>query len=155
MLDDAHIGSLVLAIPVGPAMAQRDKADHIVPALARATKPAVLVLTGDDSPVEPFFVEAIQASGVPMFRSADRALRAYAQGGSLWRSAAARHARAARLGRRGAAAARSRAGEWHLRRIPGQALAGAGRPAGAARAAWRTAPTTPCASPTRSATPWC
>ncbi len=76
MLDDAHIGSIVLAIPVGPVMAQRDKADHIVPAMAKATKPAVLVLTGDSSPVEPFFMEAIQASGVPLFRSADRALRA-------------------------------------------------------------------------------
>ena len=76
MVDDANVGSLVLAIPVGPEMAQRDKAEFIVPALARATKPAVLVLTGDGSPVEPFFVEAIQASGVPMFRSTDRALRA-------------------------------------------------------------------------------
>ena len=76
MLDDAHVGSLVLAIPVGPEMAQRDKAEFIVPALARATKPAVLVLTGDGSPVEPFFVDAILASGVPMFRSNDRALRA-------------------------------------------------------------------------------
>jgi acyl-CoA synthetase (NDP forming) len=76
MLDDAHIGSIVLAIPVGPVMAQRDKADHIVPAMAKASKPAVLVLTGDSSPVEPFFMEAIQASGVPLFRSADRALRA-------------------------------------------------------------------------------
>lgn len=76
MLDDTHVGNIVLAIPVGPEVAQRDKADHIVPALARATKPAVLVLTGDTSPVEPFFIEAIRASGVPMFRSADRALRA-------------------------------------------------------------------------------
>lgn len=76
MLDDERIGSIVLAIPVGPVMAQRDKADHIVPVIAKATKPAVLVLTGDSSPVEPFFMEAIQASGVPLFRSADRALRA-------------------------------------------------------------------------------
>lgn len=44
--------------------------------MARASKPAVLVLTGDDSPVEPFFIEAINASGLPLFRSADRALRA-------------------------------------------------------------------------------
>lgn len=76
MADDPHVGSVVLAIPVGPVMAQRDKAEHIVPALARLAKPAVLVLTGDDGPVEPFFVEAIRASGVPLFRSADRALRA-------------------------------------------------------------------------------
>lgn len=79
MADDAAIGSVVLCIPVGPVMAQRDKAEHIVPAIARLTKPAVLVLTGDNGPVEPFFVEAIRASGVPMFRSADRALRALAR----------------------------------------------------------------------------
>ncbi len=76
MLSDDGIGSLVLAIPAGPSMAQRDKADHILPALATANKPAILVITGDDGPMEAFFVEAIRASGVPMFRSADRALRA-------------------------------------------------------------------------------
>lgn len=76
MLDDPQIGNLVLAIPVGPTMAQRDKADHIIPTIGKANKPAVLVLTGDSSPVEPFFLEAIQACGVPLFRSADRALRA-------------------------------------------------------------------------------
>ncbi|MDP3922026.1 MAG: acetate--CoA ligase family protein, partial [Hydrogenophaga sp.] len=79
LLDDERIGNLVLAIPVGPVMAQRDKAEHIVPAMARATKPAVLVLTGDGSAVEPFFTDAITASGVPLFRSADRALRALRQ----------------------------------------------------------------------------
>ena len=76
MLDDVRIGNIVLAIPVGPVVAQKDKAEHIIPTIAKATKPAVLVLTGDSSPVEPFFTEAIQASGVPLFRSADRALRA-------------------------------------------------------------------------------
>lgn len=99
MQDDAPVGSLVLAIPVGPAVAQRDKADHIVPALARATKPTVLVLTGDDSPIEPFFTEAIHASGVPLFRSADRALRALrhvaAYGESLERAARAQRQGAA------------------------------------------------------------
>ncbi len=76
MLEDEGIGGIVLAIPVGPVVAQKDKAEHIVPTIARATKPAVLVLTGDNSPVEPFFLQAIEASGVPLFRSADRALRA-------------------------------------------------------------------------------
>ena len=76
MLADERIGSIVLAIPVGPTMAQRDKADHIIPTIGRASKPTVLVLTGDSSPVEPFFLDAIEASGVPLFRSADRALRA-------------------------------------------------------------------------------
>jgi acyl-CoA synthetase (NDP forming) len=79
MLADPNVGSLVLAIPPGPEVAQRDKAEHIVPALARATKPAVLVLTGDNGAVEPFFLDAIRASGVPFFRSPDRALRALAR----------------------------------------------------------------------------
>lgn len=93
MLADEKIGNIVLAIPVGPEVAQRDKAEHIVPAIARATKPAVLVLTGDSGPVAPFFLEAISASGVPMFRSADRALRAVrrvaAYGEALQRAARA------------------------------------------------------------------
>ena len=97
MLDDERVGNIVLAIPVGPEMAQRDKAEHIVPAIARATKPAVLVLTGDGSPVEPFFTEAITASGVPLFRSADRALRALkrvaAYGEALQRAARATQTR--------------------------------------------------------------
>ena len=76
MLEDEGIGGIVLAIPVGPSVAQKDKADHIVPSIAKAPKPAVLVLTGDSSPVEPYFMQAIEASGVPLFRSADRALRA-------------------------------------------------------------------------------
>lgn len=76
MLADPVIGNAVLSIPVGPEVAQRDKALHIVPALGRATKPAVLVLSGDTAPVEPFFLEAIHASGVPLFRSCERALRA-------------------------------------------------------------------------------
>ena len=76
MLSDEGIGCLVLAIPAGPEMAQRDKAEHILPALAQAAKPTLLVITGDDGPMAPFFVDAIRASCVPMFRSADRALRA-------------------------------------------------------------------------------
>lgn len=76
MLADPGVGSAVLAIPVGPEVAQRDKAAHIVPALAAAAKPSVLVLTGDTGPIQPFFSEAIRAAGVPLFRSADRAMRA-------------------------------------------------------------------------------
>jgi len=76
---DQNIGNLVLSIPAGPAVAQRDKAQHLLPALARSAKPAVLVLIGDNGPVEPFFIDAIRESGVPLFRSPDRALRALAQ----------------------------------------------------------------------------
>ena len=100
MLEDDRVGNIVLAIPVGPVMAQKDKAEHIVPAIAKATKPAALVLTGDGSPVEPFFIEAIVASGVPLFRSADRALRALRRVASYGEALQ----RAARATRGGAAA---------------------------------------------------
>ncbi|MFX1765095.1 acetate--CoA ligase family protein [Paraburkholderia sp. A1RI-2L] len=94
VLADPNIGSLVLSIMGGPSIAQRDKADHLVPALARATKPAVLAVMGDNNKLEDFFTEAIAASGVPFFRSPDRALRACARvaayGESLTRAARAR-----------------------------------------------------------------
>ena len=76
---DENVGNVVLSIPAGPAVAQRDKAQHLLPALARSAKPAVLVVIGDNGPIEPFFTDAIRESGVPMFRSPDRALRALAQ----------------------------------------------------------------------------
>lgn len=104
--EDPHIGSLVLAIPVGPVVAQHDKARHIVPAFRQAAKPAVLVLTGDGSAIEPVLTQAVIDSGVPLFRSADRALRALrhvtAYGESLARAARAVPGRSAPLALPGA-----------------------------------------------------
>ena len=88
MLADPNVGSLVLSIMGGPSIAQRDKADYLVPALARATKPAVLAVMGDDNKLEDFFTAAIAASGVPFFRSPDRALRACARVASYGESRA-------------------------------------------------------------------
>lgn len=76
VLEDEEVGSIILCLMGGPPIAQKDKADHVLPALARTGKPAVLVIMGDNGPLEPFFIEAIQQSGVPFFRSPDRALRA-------------------------------------------------------------------------------
>lgn len=104
ILDDAAIGSLILSIPAGPAVAQRDKTEHIVPVLARTAKPAILVVTGDNGPMEDFFIDAIRASGVPFFRSPDRALRA-ARRVALYGEALARAARADAVAAQGAARA--------------------------------------------------
>jgi len=104
ILDDPAIGSLILSIPVGPTVAQRDKTEHIVPVLARTTKPAILVVTGDNGPMEDFFTAAIHASGVPFFRSPDRALRA-ARRVALYGEALARAARADALAARSTARA--------------------------------------------------
>ena len=100
MLADDHVGNLVLCIPVGPPVAQRDKAEHLLPALARATKPAVLVLIGDSGPIEPFFVRRDpreRRAVLPLARP--RPARA-GTGGRLRRSAAARRAGHARHCRR-------------------------------------------------------
>ncbi len=122
MLSDPAVGSIVLSIPAGPEVAQRDKAEHIVPALARAGKPAVLVVTGDSGPIEPFFVDAIRASGVPFFRSPDRALRALAGFRPMAKRCSAPAAQPGHSGSGAAAWRRSAFGR--VRRIPGQGMAG-------------------------------
>jgi acyl-CoA synthetase (NDP forming) len=102
MLADPQVGSLVVSVMGGPPIAQRDKADHMLPAVARASKPAVLVIMGDNGPLEPFFLDAIRESGVPFFRSTDRALRALgrvaAYGEALQRAARASSATPAAVG---------------------------------------------------------
>jgi acetate---CoA ligase (ADP-forming) len=76
MLDDANVGSLMLGLMAGPEIAQRDKTDYVLPAIIKATKPCALVVLGDDLPLQPFFAQAIRQSGVPFFRSPDRAMKA-------------------------------------------------------------------------------
>lgn len=75
---DPHVGCVVLAAMAGSPLSQRDKTDHLLPAMAAMSKTAVLVILGDTLPLEPFFAEAIEQSRVPTFRSTDRALRAVA-----------------------------------------------------------------------------
>ncbi len=152
MLSDPAVGSIVLSIPAGPEVAQRDKAEHIVPALARAGKPAVLVVTGDSGPIEPFFVDAIRASGVPFFRSPDRALRALARvsayGEALQRAGRASQAIPAAVPLPGAVPPSGVFAEYQ-----GKAwLAAAGLTVPEAR--WRRAPMMPSRLPRALATPW-
>lgn len=75
---DANCGSVIVAQMAGSATNQHDKAEHMVPAIARASKPAALVILGDDGPLQTALVEAVATSGVPFFRSPDRAMRAMA-----------------------------------------------------------------------------
>lgn len=79
---DPHVGCVVLAAMAGAPLSQRDKTDHLLPAMAAMSKTAVLVILGDSLPLEPFFAEAIERSRVPTFRSTDRALRAVANLGA-------------------------------------------------------------------------
>jgi acetate---CoA ligase (ADP-forming) len=85
VLADENIGSLMLCIMAGPEVAQRDKTEHILPAFASATKPCALVVLGDNLPLIDFFSSAIAQSGIPFFRSADRAMRALGRVGEYGR----------------------------------------------------------------------
>ena len=122
--------------PSAPRSRNATRPSTSCPRCAKPAKPAVLVLTGDNSPVEPFFLEAIRASGVPLFRSADRALRALrhvaAYGEALQRAAratAVRQPPAAASGH----AFRPTASSRNTRASAGSPQAGLPRPAGRAR----------------------
>lgn len=75
---DPANGMLLVAQMGGSPLNQADKAEHMVPATARAEKPAAQVIMGDDLPLEPVLLGAVENTGVPFYRSPDRALRAMA-----------------------------------------------------------------------------
>ena len=77
VLADDDVGGLMIGMMGGPAIGQLDKARHLVPAVAQCRKPAALIILGDQSELIPEFRQAIADSGVPFFRSPDRALRAF------------------------------------------------------------------------------
>jgi acyl-CoA synthetase (NDP forming) len=78
LLADPRIGSLVVSIvPGGPAQAMA-KVAALLPALAAADKPVAVAVMGDEGPLPAEFVPAFRHKGVPVFRSAERTLRAMA-----------------------------------------------------------------------------
>lgn len=79
LLDDPGVGSLVVSQVSGARLSQIDRARHLVPALAGASKPVALVIVGDEAPLEQELLDAVRDAGVPLFRSQDRALRAMAR----------------------------------------------------------------------------
>jgi len=79
VVEDAGIGGVMVAMMGGPRVGQLDKARHLVPAIAQCSKPAALIILGDQTELIPEFRQAIEESGVPFFRSVDRAVRAFAR----------------------------------------------------------------------------
>ncbi len=76
VMDDPAIGfTLVSAMGGGPAQ-QMSKWKALAPALEACEKPAALCYLGDDYPLDAAFLKEARASGVPFFRSPERALRA-------------------------------------------------------------------------------
>lgn len=79
MLEDPGIGSLMISVVAGPPRLQVAKADSILPVISAAKKPVAFVILGDQEPLVEEFNLAVHRSGVPFFRSPDRALRSLAR----------------------------------------------------------------------------
>ena len=78
MLDDPHIGSVVLAIVLGSRQQAIDKARAANAVLRQAKKPAAFGAIGGEAAPPEFFAEFADGD-VVLFRSAERALRAMAR----------------------------------------------------------------------------
>jgi acyl-CoA synthetase (NDP forming) len=78
LLADPGIGSLaMIAVPGAPKQAM-DKVNAVLPAILASGKPAVVAALGDASPLPAEFLTSFRAQGIPVFRSAERAMRALA-----------------------------------------------------------------------------
>lgn len=86
MLDDPAVGGVLLPMAGGGPSQQRAKGEAIIPKALASAKPVVVAITGDESPLDPEFVAAMRESETPLFRSPERAMRAF---GAVRRYAAA------------------------------------------------------------------
>jgi len=78
MLDDPNVGSVLLSLAPGGPRQQRAKADAVVPVALEAEKPVAMAILGDDSPLDEGLTGPARETGLPFFRSTERALRALA-----------------------------------------------------------------------------
>ena len=79
MLEDEGVGFLLVAAMGGGKPQQINKWRAMRPVLEATAKPVAVAYLGDDYPLDPQFMEEIRDSGIPFFRSPDRALRAIAR----------------------------------------------------------------------------
>jgi acyl-CoA synthetase (NDP forming) len=79
LLDEPKIGFLLVAAMGGGKPQQLNKWRAMRPVLEATSKPVAVVYMGDDYPLDPQFMEEMRDSGIPFFRSPDRALRALAR----------------------------------------------------------------------------
>ncbi|MBC2778870.1 acetate--CoA ligase family protein [Parasphingopyxis marina] len=77
MLDDPAVGAVLLPMAGGGPAQQRAKADAVIPVALASAKPVAMAITGDQSPLDPDFLAAMQDSETPLFRSPERAIRAF------------------------------------------------------------------------------
>jgi acyl-CoA synthetase (NDP forming) len=78
LLRDPRVGALLVAAMGGSPAQQMAKWKSLRPVLEAAEKPVALAYMGDSWPVSDEFLADIKDSGVPFFRSPERAIRAFA-----------------------------------------------------------------------------
>ncbi|OFZ71656.1 MAG: CoA-binding protein, partial [Betaproteobacteria bacterium RBG_16_64_9] len=78
LLDDPGIGSLIASFVAGAPNLHTPKSKSMLPVITASKKPVAFVMMGDEQPLTDEFRSAVRASGVPLFRSPERAMRAMA-----------------------------------------------------------------------------
>jgi len=78
LLHDPQVGALLVAAMGGSPAQQMAKWKSLRPVLAAAEKPVAMAYLGDSWPLSDEFLADIKDSGVPFFRSPERAMRAFA-----------------------------------------------------------------------------
>lgn len=76
MLKDEDVAIVLSAHAGGSPPMQVKKADYLLPVYAEAEKPILFCIIGDEYPLDPTFMEMVRESGIPFFRSIERAMRA-------------------------------------------------------------------------------
>ncbi len=76
LLEDQAIGSAVVAAMPGSELQGTEQVNALVPAISAASKPVVYVVMGGEHPIPEANRLKIQDAGIPLFRSAERALKA-------------------------------------------------------------------------------
>ncbi len=78
LLRDSGIGAVLVAVMGGAPAQQMAKWSSLRPVLEAAEKPVALAYLGDCWPLAQEFLDDVKKSGVPFFRSPERAMRAFA-----------------------------------------------------------------------------
>ena len=78
MLEDKGIDALLVAAMGGAPRQVMAKWESLKPVMSDAGKPVAIAFMGDELPMPQEFLEDIRATGVPFFRSPERAMRAFA-----------------------------------------------------------------------------
>ena len=77
MLDDDNLDGLLIAAMGGNPMQVKAKWASLKPVLSKAEKPVALAFLGDNVQLSDEFMADVEQSGIPFFRSPERALRAF------------------------------------------------------------------------------